>query len=498
MVSRASVRLLAVTLTSSLTLFGPAVSAEADTCEATKPLTNATLTTNELPNGGILSRYQFAPGTANSSGYAGRLTVAKGNLNFYAVTPTHSAFHAVASHESLAASVGAVAHVNSDFFDFNSLMPYSAIGTNGRLDYSPQGSNQVVGVRLVSASSKTGIRGKTYLRHGSKKAYVSGLNLQTIPTNGITAFNSSYFKPQLPVGSYSVLVVGGKVKLKFASGSTIRPTSGYLFSARGSGAAALKALAVGNAVTYKLPSAKIPALSKDRVTSNGVVTNSSGKTLANISAVNFYKSPYDSGIVYFNDEYSGTSPAGSATVMLNASSVVTRVSNSGFSSAIASGYQVLQFYGSSANQASAFSAGLKVTVRRTFTATSKATYQTVFGTGHTILSNGVLTASCVGNSDTIRPRTAFAWDSFGNVYLATTTMGRDWADGGAGGYRVGGSTVHQIADWLKTLGATYAVSLDGGGSTTMVAILSGSYHRVDLPDGVWTRWIPAGLAITNR
>jgi hypothetical protein len=490
--------MLAITLISSLAAVGPTVSANADACEPTKPLTNATLTTNELPNGGQLSRYQFPPGTANSSGYAGRLTVAKGNLNFFSVTPTHAKFRTVASHESLASSVSAVAHVNSDFFDFNSLMPYSAIGTNSQLDYSPQGSNQVVGVRLVAASPKTGIRGKTYLQKGSKKIAVSGLNLPTIPSNGVTAFSSSYSNAQLPAGSYAVLVKSGKVKDKYPGGTNARPTSGYLFVAKGSAVAALKALSVGSSVTYKLPSGTIQSLSKDRVTSTGVVTNSSGRTLANISAVNFYKSPYDSGVVYFNDEYSGTSPAGDATVILNSSSVVTRVSNSGFASGISAGNQVLQFYGSSASQVGNFSAGMRVTIKRTFSANSKLNYQTVFGAGHTIISNGVVTASCVGNVDTIRPRTALAWDGNGNVYLATTTMGRDWADGGAGGYRVGGSTVHQLADWLRTLGATYAVSLDGGGSTTMLATLSGSYHRVDLPDGVWTRWIPTGLAITNR
>ena len=498
MVASARTRLLAITLISSFALVGPAISANADSCESTKPLSNATLTTNDLPNGGLLSRYQFPPGTANSSGYAGRLAVVKGNLNFFNVTPTHSAFRTVGSHENLAGSVSAVAHINSDFFDFNSLMPYSAIGTNGRLDYSPQGSNQVVGVRLVAATPKTGIRGKTYLQQGSKKVAVSGLNLPTIPVNGVTAYSSSYAKTQLPQGSYALLVIGGKVKAKYGSGSTVRPTSGYLFVAKGSAANSLKAIAVGSSATYKLPAAKIPALAKDRVTSNGVVSSTSGKTLSNISAVNFYKSPYDSGVVYFNDEYAGTSPAGNATVILNSSSVVTRVSNSGFSSGISAGNQVLQFYGNSASQVSAFSAGMKVVVKRTFTSTSKMPFQTVFGAGHLIINGGVVTASCLGNSDTIRPRTALAWDNFGNVYLATTTMGRDWADGGAGGYRVGGSTVHQIADWLKTLGATYAVSLDGGGSTTMLAMLSGNYHRVDLPDGVWTRWIPAGLAITNR
>ena len=498
MVARASTRLLAIALIASFALVGPAVSADADSCETTKPLTNATLSINELPNGGQLSRYQFPPGTANSSGYAGRLTVAKGNLNFYDVTPTHSEFRSAASHESLAASVGAVAHVNSDFFDFNSLMPYSAIGTNSGLDYSPQGSNQVVGVRMVSATPKTGIRGKTYLQQGSKKLAISGLNLPTIPSNGVTAYSSSYGKAQLPQGSYAVLVVSGKVKAKYSNGSTSRPTSGYLFVAKGSAVNSLKALAVGSSASYKLPAAKIPALAKDRVTSNGVVTNSAGKTLVNISAVNFYKSSYDSGVFYFNDEYAGTTPAGSATVVLNSSSVVTRVSDSGFSTSVSAGNQVLQFYGSSSSKAATFTAGMKVSVKRTFASTSKVTYQTVFGAGRLIINGGVVTASCVGNSDTIRPRTALAWDSYGNVYLATTTMGRDWADGGDGGYRVGGSTVHQIADWLRMLGATYAVSLDGGGSTTMLAMLSGSYHRVDLPDGVWTRWIPAGLAITNR
>lgn len=474
------------------------MSAQAATCEPTKPLSNATLTTNELPNGGLLSRYQFPAGMANSSSYSGRLTVAKGNLNFYDVAPTHSSFRGVKSQESLADSVDAIAHVNSDFFDFNSLLPYSAIGTNSRLDYSPQGSTQVVGVRLVSATSQTGIRGRTYLKSGSRKATVSGLNLPFLPANGVVAFSSKFAKAQLPAGSYSILVVGGKVKTKFAAGSIARPSAGYLFTAKGTGVAPLKAFSVGSSITYTVPSAKIPSLAKDRVTSNGVVTNSAGKTLASISAVNFYKNPYDSGVVYFNDEYSGTSPAGRATVVVNSSSVVTRVSSSGFATGITSGYKVLQFYGSSSSHASAFAVGMKVVVKPTFVSATKTNYTTVFGAGHMIISNGTVTASCVGNVDTIRPRTALAWDNFGNVYLATTTMGRDWADGGAGGYRVGGSTVHQLADYLKTLGATNAVSLDGGGSTTMFAMLSGDYHRVDLPDGVWTRWIPAGLAITNR
>jgi hypothetical protein len=77
-------------------------------------------------------------------------------------------------------------------------------------------------------------------------------------------------------------------------------------------------------------------------------------------------------------------------------------------------------------------------------------------------------------------------------------MGRDWYDGGQGGYRLGGSTLHQLGDWLRSVGATNAVALDGGGSTTMLAKLSGDYHRVDLPDGVWIRDIPQGVALIAR
>ena len=70
---------------------------------------------------------------------------------------------------------------------------------------------------MVSATPKTGIRGKTYLQQGSKKLAISGLNLPIIPLNGVTAYSSSYVKAELPQGSYAVLVVSGKVKAKYAS-----------------------------------------------------------------------------------------------------------------------------------------------------------------------------------------------------------------------------------------------------------------------------------------
>jgi hypothetical protein len=489
--------LIAASLVATMIGF-PINAARAAGCEPTKPLSNATLTTSALPGGGEIRKYQFAPGQANSSNYSGRLAVAKISLNFANVTPTHSQFGSVLSHENLAASVNALVHINSDFFDFNTLMPYSAVGHNSALDYSPQGSSRVVGVRLVTASAKTGIRALAYATSGTKKVSIYGLNLSVVPNNSAVAFSSAFSENSVPNSDYSVLVVGGKVKALFPSGTTIRPSAGYLFSAKGSAVAALRKFKVGSKVSYKPAVGKIEQLTLDRVVPDGHVTTAAGRILASITGVNTFKASYQSGVVLYTDAYSGNPPVGGATVVVDGSNLVTRVTSWGLTTYVPNGYKVLQFYGSSATQISSFSVGLRLAISPAFKSTSGNKYTAVFGSGRNIIKNGVVDASCVGSVDTIRPRTAIGWDDSGHVYLATTTMGRDWPDGGAGGYRVGGSTVHQLADWLKSLGATNAVALDGGGSTTMFALQGGGYHRVDLPDGVWTRWIPVGIALTSR
>ncbi len=76
-------------------------------------------------------------------------------------------------------------------------------------------------------------------------------------------------------------------------------------------------------------------------------------------------------------------------------------------------------------------------------------------------------------------------------------------DSGRGGYRTGGSTVHQLGDWLKQLGATDAVSFDGGGSTVMIRNANGAIKRVDMADPdvynqPWIRDLPILLSLGAR
>ena len=494
--------LRAVALVAGVTLLavssGVVTPATAATCEVSRPLTKATVATDQLDLGTSVTRYSFRAGQANSSPYEARFTVSKSNLNYTTLTPTTAAYLRDRNQKSLANDVSALVHVNGDFFDFSSRMPYSAIARGAQLTYSPQGKSKVLGIRLGTASAKTGVLTKVTAKAGSNSIAVAGLNLPILSGSTVVAYSSQYPSATLPQAESSILVVSGKVKTVFPSGTRVRPKSGYLFSAVGSAAASIAKLKVGSSFSYKAPSGRIPVLSRDYVVSSGVITNSSGKTLGTISAVNLWSANYSSGIVVFDQKYDATPPRGSATVVVAANGVVTKISTTGSSSSVPAGGAVIQFYGSSQGKVSGFELGGTVTIKRNFTSTSGSGYDTVFGIGATLISKGVVVAPCTGNSDTVRPRTAVGWDDFGNVYLATTTMGRDWPDGGQGGYRVGGSTVHQMADWLRDVGATNAVSLDGGGSTTMFAKVDGSYRRVDLPDGVWVRAVPVGVGLISR
>jgi hypothetical protein len=498
MTPKTTLKAIASGLASVLVVLSLGLPANAASCEATRPLSRATVTNDSLEQGGSLTRYSFQAGEGNSSPYESRFTVTKSNLNYTTLTPTTAPYLRDQSQLSLAQGVSALVHVNGDFFDFSSRMPYSAIARGSQLTYSPQVRSKVIGIRSVTASSKTGVLKSSIVKSGGKNFTIYGLNLPVLTGSKTIAYSSTFASSVLPASAASILVVSGKVKTVYQRGTTIRPRSGYVFSAVGSAATNLKKLKVGATFSYRPPVGRIPQLSRDYLTSSGTITNSAGTVLASISAVNFWSQSYSSGAVVFDDKFDATPPKGAATVVVAANGVVTKVYASGSSQSIPSGGKVIQFYDTAQNKISGFVVGSSVTIKRGFTTSSGNSYETVFGIGATLLYRGAVVAPCTGNSDTVRPRTGIGWDDYGNVYVATTTMGRDWYDGGQGGYRVGGSTVHQMADWLRAVGATYAVSLDGGGSTTMLAKLAGDYHRVDLPDGVWIRYIPTGVALISR
>ena len=115
------------------------------------------------------------------------------------------------------------------------------------------------------------------------------------------------------------------------------------------------------------------------------------------------------------------------------------------------------------------------------------------GRGALLLRDGDVVATCAGED---RPRSAVGWDDDGHVWIMTAQGGT--ARETANGARYGGTTNFQMARWLHALGATGAVTLDGGGSTDLEVRTAAGVHRADLPDGTYARRVSNALMLVPR
>lgn len=109
------------------------------------------------------------------------------------------------------------------------------------------------------------------------------------------------------------------------------------------------------------------------------------------------------------------------------------------------------------------------------------------GTGGVALRDGHVKAPCSAYENLLRPRSMIAWDDSGTVWMMTMSTGLpDPPDG----VRMGGGTKYQLARAAASFGATWGVTLDGGGSTALFARFPGGVRRLDLPESSWVRPVP--------
>lgn len=139
--------------------------------------------------------------------------------------------------------------------------------------------------------------------------------------------------------------------------------------------------------------------------------------------------------------------------------------------------------------------GAAVRLRYAPVTTSGARLDQAIGSGALMLRDGRDVAPCTSSGARSRPRTLVAWNSRRTRLwlLALDGRGRDAPVPTYGG------TYRQVAELARALGATDAVMLDGGGSTTMA--LRGpdnAVHRIDAPDGAAQRPVPDGLVLVPR
>jgi hypothetical protein len=115
------------------------------------------------------------------------------------------------------------------------------------------------------------------------------------------------------------------------------------------------------------------------------------------------------------------------------------------------------------------------------------------GSGAAMVRHGRVLAACAGVAVLSRPRTLLAWNADRSRLWFVTVDGR-----GSPVFRYGAS-YRQVADAVRALGATEAVMLDGGGSTTMaIRAGSGRVHRADAPPGTPQRPVPDALVLIRR
>jgi hypothetical protein len=283
----------------------------------------------------------------------------------------------------------------------------------------------------------------------------------------------------------------------YPSGVDRKPDSGILIQATGTATYSLRALSEGSTVQFSIPSPAKYKLSTETIWGAGFLQKGSVKIA--VSAVNFTGS-VTSGVVLYDTKFSPLIKEKllAATMVLDKTGKVIAFYPKAQSVVpTATKPFVVQVSAKALATIKAMSpkVGTKFTINNSYASQSGSSVISATGRNKILLSNSVNRIACTASSEQIRPRSVLGWNKYGDFWLVSSGMGKAYADNGL---REGGSTIHQMGDWLKQLGATDAVSFDGGGSVTMFAKYSGSFKRIDLPANATLRNAPVGLVVVKQ
>ena len=454
--------------------------------------------TQKLPSGVDFKSYTFSPGVANGGFFYSKVSVAHAQLSKVNLVETSAAIGKSASQLGLASRVNSIAYVNTDYFNEGDGLPYSAIIKHGVPIYAPPGLSKVVGSVPVTFSLATGYQAANQFTISSSRFVLNGVNLSSVPSNSAVVYTAAFAQKNLPASSAAVLIKGGKISAIYKGWVKVKPRSGALLVATGTVATRLLKFKVGYATTFRVPPVPAPSsqIRAALVRANGSATV--GAEALPIVSVNSDAILGDSGVRLYDSNFttSRATARGTYTVSLNSLGVVQARYKPGRDVAVPAGGQVLQLNNDGLSFYNAATAGTKVNVSNTFAASHEYKFIEASGAGSQFLQGSINLQDCSAAHEQIRPRTAIGWNNAtGDAWLVTTSSGQDLNDFG---FRMGGSTVHQVFDWLKMLGATDAVAVDGGGSTTMFIQDGSGLKRQDIPDSAWLRDIIVGMAFVAK
>ena len=473
-------------------------------CLETPSLTTARKhTESPLVASGVYGTYDWAAGKTNGGQiWKTRLSYTHSNLAQVKIAPTFTQIGNVGTQLKLAQKVNALSYVNGDFFHLRGTnLLFSAMVEEKEFVYSPATPTPIVGVVEHPANERSGLQGKSHILANGKKIQTQGLNLQFLDPDGIGAYNNLKTSLGLPEVSYVVEVSAGRVTSS-KNATDFKPPANdgdLVFVASGAGVNQLSSLKVGDSVEYVKPeNVKTTKFLRTEIAPSGKVTLPNGKSFA-IRAINDRTANIKAGAVLFTSKLYPTTSKLAVTIVTDLNGVVTKIYPNGRSVNVGAKEKVLQVGTKSADLVRSLKVGDKIKIDNAYQIKKNVELYSAFGNRENLIINGVVTAHCSPSHEDIRPRNAMGWNENGDVWFATTTMGvRNSADV-FNRFRLGGSTVHQLAKWLKELGATQAIMLDGGGSTTMyVQKPDLEYKRVDLPASEWVRAVPQGITMLRR
>ncbi|MEY4390455.1 MAG: hypothetical protein RLZZ400_198 [Actinomycetota bacterium] len=460
-------------------------------CVPTPSFSQASKTETPLSSNLTLRTYTYSPGIANGSMFNSKISVVQGNFQTSSLQLSRPAIGEAVSQRTLAATGGALGYINTDFFDEGRDLNYSAIIENGVLTYAPPTKTLVVGITQLSYRIETGFPASDSFTIGGGKFRLTGVNQSSIvASNALVAYTPKYGKTTIPTNQVALLISGGKVQKFFKTGSTVRPKSGVLLVTTGTNASRFLKLKTALPTTFKLP--KVPAPS--RQLKSALVWASGSATVNNVAidirGVNTDATSSGARLYDSNFTTSRGTMAGDYTVVVDSAGKVKSKAR-GATYRVPTGGSVLQLGSDGAAFYSAATIGSTVTIDNRYSVNGSGTFFTAFGSGGQRLRQGVNSQDCDAHHEQIRPRTGLAWNSStGDFWMITTSSGQNLNDFG---FRMGGSTTHQMFDWMKQLGASDGVALDGGGTTSMFARIAGSIERIDIPNEAWIRPAPLGL-----
>lgn len=452
--------------------------------------------------------WQWKPGSdassASLSSLGAKVSVVSGNLRNITLGVLHMGVPKAQELRTLAdTNDKTVAAINGDYFDGSG--PWNAMIGGGKVLYSPHGKTEVFGLIRKKVIESRGYRTTGSVRIGTKsynKPFnVTGVNQLEPGPNSVVLYKSNFVSSSTPKGSVTILIRGGKVAKVYPKGSTISAKAGHVIQVKGYLASKFAKMKVNSKVVFKL--APVPAyedrIAADTITTSGTISSKSN-TLS-IDSVNYAN--LGSTATLFDSNFKSTTKAGRATLRILRDStgkfVIKNIYKTGAALKVdAGGYIIQARSSSSASIANKFKLGDEVSIYKSYKAEERSVFISAAGRGPRIIQGGKMIWICSQHPNSHRPRTAIGWNQDGQIWFMTSSRGVMAYDFG---YRQGGSTSSQMAQWLLELGATDGILLDGGSSTHMYIDIPNdgpTLKRFDVPDGSWTRNLVNGFSIERR